>query len=353
MASATTYAAYLSARVRGMKSGLLDRAQLDAMIDKADPDSMADSLLTSPYEVEMAESLTRYAGADAVEDAASRNLVNTFAKLRSASRGKLQEPVRLFVSRWDLIAIKSLLRQVHHGSDGQARKESLFPAPSMPVAVQEELASQNTIESLVQGLVAWNSKLCRCLIATLPDYQKDNDLRVLEEALDRNYFCGNVRKLANKRDRHSTFLRNLLRQEIDRINLRNVLTPRAEGQGPDEVTRRLLTKGNISILLLTEMASAPTPERAIELLDKTPYAALLEEGLEMIRAGRLSAFDRRFELELLHRLRRAAQQQGLGLAVLLRFAWLKYNEVLNLRTIARATDIHLAPEHIREEVVYV
>ena len=104
--------------------------------------------------------------------------------------------------------------------------------------------------------------------------------------------------------------------------------------------------------VLGEMASAATPERALEMLDRTPYAPLLEEGLDMIRAGRLSAFDRRFELELLHRLRRAAQQQGMGLAILMRYAWLKYNEVLNLRMIARATEIHLAPDLVREEVVY-
>ena len=50
-------AAYISARARGMKSNLLDTTQLDAMIDKADAVAMADTLLTSPYGVEMAESL--------------------------------------------------------------------------------------------------------------------------------------------------------------------------------------------------------------------------------------------------------------------------------------------------------
>jgi vacuolar-type H+-ATPase subunit C/Vma6 len=353
MAAAKSFSEHISARVRGMKSTLLDTAQLDAMIDKSDAAAMADTLLTSPYEVEMAESLTQYAGADAVEDAASRNLVNTFAKLRAACRGNFQEPARLFIGRWDLVAVKSLLRNVHHGITGDAGNESLLPGPSLPVAVQEDLASRNTMDALVQGLAAWNPKLCSCLLPALSDYQKDNDLRSLEEILDRNYFSGSVRKLGSKRDSNSAFLKSLLRMEIDRINLRNVLSPRTEGQGTDEVTSRLLPCGVIPMSLLTEMTSAATPEQALELLDRTPYASLLEEGIEMIRAGRLSAFDRRFELELLHRLRRAAQQQGLGLAVLMHFAWLKYNEVLNLRTIARATDIHLSPEHIREEVVYV
>jgi vacuolar-type H+-ATPase subunit C/Vma6 len=55
----------------------------------------------------------------------------------------------------------------------------------------------------------------------------------------------------------------------------------------------------------------------------------------------------------LQRLKRAAQHQGIGIGVLMHYAWLKYNEVMNLRMIARATDIHMPSQRIREEMVYV
>ena len=285
MASVKTYVAHINARVRGMKSDLLSSAQLDAMIDKADPSAMADTLLTSPYEVEMAEALTRYAGADAVEDAASRNLVNTFAKLRLVSRGKLQDPARIFVSRWDLAAAKSLLRRVHHGIDAHAAQDSLLPGPSMPVAVQEELANHNSMEALVRGLAAWNSKLCHCLLAALPNYQQNNDLSALEEVLDRNYFSGTVKELRETRDPHSKLLTSILRLEIDRINLRNVLMPRAGGQAPEEVTGCLLHGGSIPMSTLSEMAAASTPEPILEMLGRTRYAPLFEDGIEIRKAA--------------------------------------------------------------------
>ena len=83
MSNAKTFAAYISARVRGMKSHLMESSDLDALLDSAGPDAMAEILLTSAYESEMAEAMTRYSGADAVEDGATRNLINTFSKLRS------------------------------------------------------------------------------------------------------------------------------------------------------------------------------------------------------------------------------------------------------------------------------
>ena len=84
---AEDFAGYVSARVRSMKSQLLEQSKLETFIDKKDAAAIGESLLSSSYEDEMAEALTHLQGPDAIEDAASRNLVKTFATLRRMCRG--------------------------------------------------------------------------------------------------------------------------------------------------------------------------------------------------------------------------------------------------------------------------
>lgn len=348
-----SFGAYLSARLRGMKSRLLSQSDLDGLLEKGEGDSLSQALLTTPYGDEMAEALTRYEGANAVEDAASRNLVNTFAKLRNLCRGHYGELARLFVGRWDLIAVKSLLRNLHHGVDPETGDTSWVPGPSLPIAVMKELGSQTSMDALVRGLAAWNGRLCRPLVEALPEYQKTNELRTLEEALDRGYFSGNLRRLSSRRDGDSLFVKGLLRMEIDRINLRILFEPRSADVNPEDSLSRLLPRGTVGMTDLRAIASAPSLDRATDTLSKTPYAEFFVGLAETTAASDFSTLDRQFETAFISRLTRAAQHQSIGIAVLMRYAWLKYNEVMNIRMIARCRDIQLDPERIREELVYV
>jgi len=102
---------------------------------------------------------------------------------------------------------------------------------------------------------------------------------------------------------------------------------------------------------LREMATQPV-DRRVAQLEGTPYAAFAEELAEHFRAGDITRIERVFELALLEQLKRAARAEVIGTAILMYFAWLKYNEVMNLRMIARGGEVSLAEDRIREELVY-
>lgn len=353
MGNSKSFAAYVNARVRGMKSNLMDSSELDALIDSSDPGAMVDLLLTSPYEHEIAEAMTRYQGADAVEEGATRNLINTFSKLRRICKGDLELLVGIFISRWDLAGVKSLLRNRHHGLDAETGEASLLPSPSLSPALMSDLASRESVEALVRGLVAWNSSLCRVLEEHLAEYQDTRDLRILEDALDRSYFVSNARRLENHSSVDAKFIRGVLRLEIDRINIRRLFEPRAAGVEAEDILRELLPKGTISEDVLRNVAAAGTPERAAEALVNTGYRGLEEAFAVYAQTGQFSKLERAFEMALLEKLNRASQQSALSIAVLMRYTWLKYNEVMNIRMIARGAAVHLPKSRIQEEVVYV
>ena len=62
MAQKSTFAAYISARVRGMGSALMSRATLDGFLDKGDPQAVTHALLSSPAAVDMPAALPRPPG---------------------------------------------------------------------------------------------------------------------------------------------------------------------------------------------------------------------------------------------------------------------------------------------------
>jgi V/A-type H+-transporting ATPase subunit C len=342
---------YYNTRVRAMKSVLLSREEFEELLDENDIGAIVEYLLNAPYEADLAESLTRYEGADAVEDAVSRNLVRTFNKLLNFAQGEFKSLAALFLERWDLAAVKALLRTKHHNLSPQQALEDIPPGPTLTMALIRDLVERDSMESVVAGLVAWNRDLGQPLAQNLGEYAETNNLAVLEDALDRRYFVENVRRLSTRGDEDSKFLARFLQMEIDRINLRILFQSRRD---PDSarVLARLLPGGSLSRDVLERLAQAETPEQAAEVLAPTTYRDLSEQLHRFMQTGQFSALERLFEARLIAEVRTMARTNIFSIAVLMLYAWLKYNEVLNLRLIARAVARHLPQDRVREELIY-
>lgn len=353
MEAVDTFPGYFNARIRAKKSQLMSQSDLENLLHKGSLQSVVDALVASPYEDEMAEALSRYEGADAVEDAVSRNLAHTFQRLvRMTGVSEFRHLVEVFLMQWDLIGVKTLLRNCHHGITGQTAADTLSPGPTLTVPLLNEYSQFSDMSDLVNALRGWNFVLCKDLVSALGEYRESGDLAVLEETLDRAYFVKFSRRLHQADDMNSRMLRRLLQMEIDRINLRLLLYPREESMSVEALTERLLPHGTISSNVLREMAASGTPERVIDALRNTIYRELVDEIEPYIAAGRLGALDRQLENYYMDTLRRAALADVFGIGVVMRFAWLKYNEVMNLRLIARAKARNIPAARVQEELVY-
>ncbi len=352
MENTDALAPYMNSRICGMRSRLLPRAEFENLLDLGDAARMADALLSGTYQQEMAEALTRYHGADAVEEAVTRNLVATFNTLFGLTQGRLRELTQVFLSRWDLIAVKSLLRARRHNLDAATASIGLMPGPSMTVALQKSFLDHETMESLIGALVAWKPGLCAVLEEALPAYQATNDVALLEERLDRDYFVTSVKELSAADDEDAKILRKALQMEIDRINMRTIFQLRDPGMSPEALAEQLLPHGLLRPGTLQSMANARDPQHAAELLSGTVYKELSDKFFMFIQTLRFSPLERLFDSLLIHHLKRESRVHVMSIAVLMHFTWLKYNEVVNLRLIARGEASKLPRSRIREEVVY-
>jgi vacuolar-type H+-ATPase subunit C/Vma6 len=341
---------YFNSRIHGMRSHLFERGQIEEMLSQDDLSRMMDTLLESAYHTELAEATTRFSGADAIEEGVTRNMVHTFQNMIAAASGDFKELVSVFLMRWDLDAVKSLIRCRHHNLPEDATVSALIPGPTLTMPILQDFAKIEDMEGLVKTLAAWNRPLCRPLRDALPAYEEAGDVRVLEEALDQGYFVENVRRYSRSEDENAAQLVEELRSEIDRINLRSVFQCILDKGDKDQTAARLLPEGTVKRNMLQSMLAADDVAGAMEHLAATRYQGLLEELFSFLQTGRFSPVERFFERLIMHRLRRLSQVDVFGLGVMMNFTWLKFNEVVNLRLIARGLAGHVPPGRVREEL---
>lgn len=340
---------HFNARIHGMKSKLFSAAALEEFLGQGDPARLSDALLESEYKTQLAEALTRFEGADAIEEAVTRNLVDTFHSLVRRAQGDYRELVRIFLARWDLAAVKALIRCQAHGITGEAAKAIVIPGPNMTVALIDDFVQHDSMESLIHALAAWNSDLCRSLVAAFPAYQEHQDLGVLEEALDRAYYVVNIRRLGKREDEDSVKLLAQLRSEVDRINIRLVLGAVESGKG-GAIEARLLPYGFLPHDLLVQMSGTADSAAALDLISGTRYKTLVQSFQQSGQLRQHSALERSLEHMHMTIIRRESRKDVFGIGVFMDYVMLKYNEVVNLRLIARALAGQLPAERVRKEM---
>ena len=344
--------AYYNARVRGMRSELLARKELEDMLEQGDVQRMIDRLLDSLYRREMAEALTRRSGADAIEEALLRNIAATYNKLVRMAQGDFRDLVVLFLRRWDLAAVKSLLRAKHHGLDADTGAAALIPGPALTLPVLNDLIQLDSVEQIVSALAGWDKTIAKRMRNALPEYQESRDLRILEEVIDEGYFVATVEVLAASGDPNAQMLCEELRGEVDKINLRMVFRSLDDEQPEASVAKQALPAGKLTVATLKRVAASGNVAGAMEALAATRYDALAEEMYQFLQTGRFSPVERYFDRVRMQRLRRQANNDVFGISVLMDYVWRKYNEVINLRLIARGLSGHLPKGRVREELYF-
>lgn len=343
---------YFNARVHGMKSHLFSRAQLEELLAQGDLQKLVDAMLESSYRTEMAEALTRYSGADAVEEALSRNLANTFNHMLSGTSGEFGELVRIFLTRWDLAAVKGLLRSQHWNLSPEETELEIAPGPSLPVALMREFAQIENMPALVNALVAWNRPLCHGLRPALEEYNSTNDLAVLEDALDRAYFVDTLKNLKRSENADALILAEYLQAEVDRINLRSLFLAVEGGTAASQLDNYFLPGGKLGQSRLKAMAATGDLGAAFGQLETTSYADLLEEYLQYVQSKRFAPIERYFERMLMRGLLKLSRRDVFGIGVMMNYVWLKYNEVINLRLIARGLAGSIPIGRVKDELYF-
>lgn len=345
---------YVNARVRGMRSHLLTRDFFMRLVESPpEPDALQSLLEQTIYRREINEAFLLDPMRPDFDQALSLNLIAAFRKIHEATGGEAHRLVGILLSRYDVQNVKAVLR----GKKGNATPGEivslLIPVGGMRMDSLEQMAQQREIRDVINYMSAQQLNYARILAASYPTYQKkDQDLSVLEIALDKYHFESVMKELTGK-DKNVEMVRTMISGEIDMRNISTLVRIRGLKLEDEEVENLWIPRGMLSqeqFLALHRLGDI------VQLVTEYPdprYRKLLEKALAEYQEEDLVAFDRELEHELVRRGMAMSNVDVLGIGVIIGFIWAKQNEIVNLRIVLRGKMMDQPQAEIRKNLFFV
>jgi len=390
---------YINARVRGMRSYLLDRSFYEQLIMLQDLPAMISSLESTPYKKELEECLAREeVGAANIDEALKRNLARTFRKILSFMAGEPRKLTGILLARWDLHNLKSILRGKHISATEDEILQSLIPAGEIDTSLLAELARQPDLKSVADLIITWNLPYAKPLKEHLSKYLKamkekkataaeefgevllketpgelgdfEKDLAVLETALDKFYYSLALKKTRD-RSLNSRIVRELIVSQIDITNILSLLRiqsvdfEREYAHIRDEAERKQKIREKKEEIFIPggkelgfdqflALSEAGEVEEVVASLSDTSYGKALSQAMpRFYDRGSIAVLQRKMEEIAVEKGVEMYQKGPLCMGVIASYIWAKYNEVVNLRIIVRGKAIGMLERRIREELIFV
>jgi V/A-type H+-transporting ATPase subunit C len=337
--------AYINARVRAMRSRLLDAARMDELLAAPSFDAFVQALGSTPYGRDLSEAQTRYRGLEAVDDALARNFQHTTTKILSFADGKPRDLIEAILLRWDLANVRAILRGKHTGRGEEEIMASILPAGTLGEVAVRDLVRQPDMGAVAGALEAMGHPLGPAVAAALAGYQVDQDLMRLELSLDRAY-ADVVLAAARGSGHNEEVLRHMVQAEIDAFNVKAAVKLARLEEGLDAATRgRFFIPGGAVVdeKLFLGLSARETLEAAWQVLRIRGFAA------ESVPED-LTDFERGLDSLLARQAAHRYLDDPLGLDVVVGYLALKYNEVVNLRLIARSKALGIPRDVVRKEM---
>lgn len=337
---------YINARVRAMRSRLLDAGRIEELLALPTLEAYMHALNNTLYARELQEALTRHTGLRAVDEALARNFYHTTTKILTFADGKARALIEIVLMRWDLANVRLILRAKHAGRSDQEVLANLVPAGGLSEVALREVSSQADVAGVVGALGGLDHPFAAPLSEGLPAYQESRDLLHLELRLDRFYVVHGFR-VAGGRGHNEQVVRRLLEVELAATNLKTALKlQRAGALSRAQKLAFFIGGGIVTEDVFLTLADPNTVEQG--------FKALRVHGFPVRSLGEdLLAFERELDLELIRAQTALYLADPLGIDVVIAYLAMKYNEVVNLRLLAHSKALGIPRDRVRKEMVSV
>jgi V/A-type H+-transporting ATPase subunit C len=344
---------YVNARIRGMKSHLLDRHALENLIFQPDMESLIADLEKTPYRNDIIAAKVQYSDVLCIEYALRKNFTHTFRKiLKFVKDSEAERYIRIFLHRWDVQNITTILRGKNIHVTNEEILDCLVPAGELDEATLTELIKQPDVRAVIDMLATWEIVYARPLTEHYKEFADSGDLAILECALDR-YYYENALETVRTRSYNNTLIRDILGTEIDVVNIKTILRMIRDHVSEDVVLNFLIEGGKeLGIKDLKHLLTLHSVNEVVRALEPTSYRFLADIP-ETVVMGKISVFEKQLEKYLIRKGVDAFFSDPLSVASVIGYFWAKYNEITNIRIISRCKTADFPLDQLKEELIYV
>lgn len=343
---------YANARIRGMKSGLFNEHFYNQLLRGKSLHEVIIALAQTPYGRDLDESMIKEEGLKGFDEALRRNIMKAFRQVVKIIGEEDKHLVNVLLGRWDVLNIKTILRGKNLGASSDAILESLIPAGELDESTLLEMVRSRDVRDCIDVMATLHMSYGVTLTGAFPDYTHKRNLAVLELALDKAFFERSLARLSGK-DINTKLVLEMLRREIDSINVMTLLRVVKEEVDASESTKLFIPGGReLTIKKLLACAEKHSVEDAVQELAGTGYYALLQDKMTTyFETNSLASLERGLEESIIRRRINLFKADPLTIASTIAYIWAKYNEIVNLRIIARGLEVGMPEGKIREAMI--
>ncbi len=252
---------YPVARTRALETKLLDKLQIDRMIDAKDCDDVMRILAETDYACEIAES---YSSQD-YEKMLLEETQYVFNYLKEVSPSA--ELAKIFLLRYDVQNLKVLMKSKMLGEEYD---HLLLDIGNYPLNVLKEAVRESDFQALDSALVTG-------LNLILAEWAVKQDPQAIDIVLDR---CQYQMMFRWAEESGEAFLLEFVSTLIDISNIRTFFRVRETGQGKDFLQSVILPSGKLGEEFYRNFFDEPV-EAIVSQLVYTDYSQIIEEGMEI------------------------------------------------------------------------
>ncbi|HYT00419.1 MAG TPA: ATP synthase A1 subunit C [Thermoplasmata archaeon] len=332
---------YVTARVRAKRAALLP-ADVYGRLLQMDIPEIARFLGEREYKAEMLELGGRYSGVDLIEAATSRNLAKTYNAIYDFCEGHLKAIVGLYLDRYDLQNVKTIVRGKTYGASAGEVEDDLVAAGSFPLEYLRELSETATLDETFDRL---EDTIYAQALAGLGAKASDvTNWSAWEDRVSRIYYGELLRSIPPSTEANR-LMRQFVEREIDIVNLKTLLRVWA---AKAIFEREIFLPGGFE-MTVEELESMVRLDQAALMQRLSAYSFYddISADLERVQATGVGALLRKVEKVHLIGAARYSHLHPLSILPILDFIVRKDREVQNIRLIARGKESGLPLDVIR------
>lgn len=342
-------------RLQSISINFLKPDFLENLLKANDVSEMIKLLESTWYSEEIKKAASVYQGSALLEVVLNRHLVEINKIILEAVPFNGKNAVRAYLSKWDLYNIELILSSKMMGRAITETESMLVSSRNVPAGIAAGNIPHDEIkiilsESGVEGVV---NKLAKYgygveLMKHLDEFQKTGDLGPMMSALHESYYQKLLESLKFFQGDEGS-IRELIRAEIDKKNVLNLMKAKEFGIEKEMVARHLVEGGQISSKELLDIFEV---KDVAEIIGKIDFRFKLTEALEHYKTSK-SLID--FEISITQFINttyvKKLKNIALSIGTIFYFIFNAENEHENLKRITYGKRYNLSIDKIRKTLL--
>jgi len=344
--------AYAVARVQAKRSKLIPAGEY-AKVLKMDVAEITRFIEESAYKTEVDELASRFTGLDLLEAALTVNEERTYQSVRQMVSGPGGELVALFLGRYLVEDVKTVLRGKTAGATRDELLKELLLEDLDTFGMFQPLLSDD-VQGVEGVMAAMESQggAAREWAHVLRKVPPGSSLARYEDALDKAQYGRLLASLEASDQVGAPQVLEFVRREVDTVNLLNAARWVAAKETGDFSAFVIPGGKHLKVAQVMALARAGSLDAFAEALKESKLYDQVKDGLEAARAsGRLAPFQAAVWRAHMADLDKLAHIHPLSIVPILVFLIRKHREVVTLRAIARGKAAGLSEARLGELVL--